>query len=1027
MMIPTLRKLHAWHVPFVICIACASALPDQASAQPPNDNPINALNIAPTAGASCAVGCGQPGFYADGAPAACTPAQGGTNCTVASATNFGIAAPPCGNYQGGDVWFKFTVGAAAGQQSFRLTLFSGSTGTPMTDGAMAAYLYDGTSPLSSPSAFSFVSCADDGNGNMPVLALSCLTAGRTYYIRVWTYGNNQVANGQTFKLCFMRSNNNAPSNDDPCGAVDVPVNASCTNLPDGSVGPAVGYAPFARVPRNQYACETAVANPGCTIAAQNVFRGGDVWFKVTVPLNGAFTVTTSTPNAANPPNNSPGLTTMCMAAYTAGAGCSVYSSFNELVCNNGSNGTAMPSITLRCLTPGDIIYLRCYSIYNSAIGYFNICATSTADPVPAANDNPCGAINVPINTCLNSSSENNASACFTLGVPDPTCTTAATFTNGSTKDVWYKFTAPASGIATVDVNGGTSFKPGIAVYSTPSLCSDPMGLVGCNLGFASGNFNASLVLSGLTPSATYYVRVWGTATNGTASNTPATPFTICVNGISAPSAGNCYYVLQLIDTGSGAALGWGPSSGTCASGCTVIPPSGTSYVDVNVNGTHTYYSDPDENTYALFQVPSAGPTLTATYNANGNGSGAAQQYDLSVLGGGQVHPFPSGTTQTSFTAVNFCTVPPQPQQDCIGGQTICSSTTLFLPAATGTGNVVDLNGTNEGCLSTAERGGGRWFFFRTSTNTGSVEMTISPGGSFDIDFAIWRPYPVGTATLPNTGFATANCPPLGAPVRCSFAGNTGGNGGLSLSAAENSEGAGGDGFVHALVGGTDYGTNQAFILYINNFSSGALGNQNYTVSWNVTPSTLLDCTVLPVELIDITAEMNGSAVDVAWSTASEHNSSLFIVERSPDNEHFTAIGEVEAAGNTDQRVDYTFRDLSPMNGANYYRLEQVDLDGATIPTSSAVVFFGGEQEHPLLFPNPVADVLHAVFRVQRDGVHTCQVLDATGRLVAEHTTTLVEGNRTVDLDVGRLNAGTYLLRVVMPDGAVLPAGTFLKH
>jgi hypothetical protein len=90
----------------------------------------------------------------------------------------------------------------------------------------------------------------------------------------------------------------------------------------------------------------------------------------------------------------------------------------------------------------------------------------------------------------------------------------------------------------------------------------------------------------------------------------------------------------------------------------------------------------------------------------------------------------------------------------------------------------------------------------------------------------------------------------------------------------------------------------------------------------------LDCAVLPVELLSFSAEPVGAVVRLNWATASEHNSGSFFVERSADMDGFTTIGEVAAAGSSQQRIDYGWDDLFPLEGASYYRLRQRDLDGA---------------------------------------------------------------------------------------------------
>lgn len=66
-----------------------------------------------------------------------------------------------------------------------------------------------------------------------------------------------------------------------------------------------------------------------------------------------------------------------------------------------------------------------------------------------------------------------------------------------------------------------------------------------------------------------------------------------------------------------------------------------------------------------------------------------------------------------------------------------------------------------------------------------------------------------------------------------------------------------------------------------------------------------------------------------WQTASEHNNSHFILERSTTGE-FTendVITIMDGAGNSTELIDYSYRDFDAPKEINYYRLTQVDYDG----------------------------------------------------------------------------------------------------
>ena len=105
-----------------------------------------------------------------------------------------------------------------------------------------------------------------------------------------------------------------------------------------------------------------------------------------------------------------------------------------------------------------------------------------------------------------------------------------------------------------------------------------------------------------------------------------------------------------------------------------------------------------------------------------------------------------------------------------------------------------------------------------------------------------------------------------------------------------------------------------------------------TNSYCATQSTCRNINVsrvsaLPVELMSLDGKPQGNSNLVYWSTSTEHNSSHFNIEKSEDGHLWKTIGSVQASINSTQKIDYEFIDnqISPI--FNYYRLDQVDIDG----------------------------------------------------------------------------------------------------
>jgi hypothetical protein len=101
--------------------------------------------------------------------------------------------------------------------------------------------------------------------------------------------------------------------------------------------------------------------------------------------------------------------------------------------------------------------------------------------------------------------------------------------------------------------------------------------------------------------------------------------------------------------------------------------------------------------------------------------------------------------------------------------------------------------------------------------------------------------------------------------------------------------------------------------------------------WNCNEQTLVYLIMtngaLPVELL----YFDGIAYDktnyLEWATATEHNSSHFVVEKSEDGYTWKSIGQQWAAINSTQEIQYDLMDDNVYPVINYYRLKQFDIDG----------------------------------------------------------------------------------------------------
>jgi len=525
-----------------------------------------------------------------------------------------------------------------------------------------------------------------------------------------------------------------------------------------------------------------------------------------------------------------------------------------------------------------------------------------------------------------------------------------------------------------------------AILQVMASCTGP--LLGC--ADNNGNNGTETVTIPTVPGTTYYVRIQRTSNYANAMNG-----TLCVYNTA------CLYTLHLYDS-----FGDGWTVGTTAT------------VEIRVNGISIGVFTLATGYEGLVDFGiNNGDAVQVIYSSGSYNS--ENSVGLTVAGKCAYHSPNGPATGTLFNGTVNCTpLPPSLPQDCGGGITVCSSQNIN-NTSNNPGCFSDLNASNQGCLAQGERQG-TWYYLSPSSS-GTLGFTLTPAGNDDYDFALWGP------------FDDAVCP-TGPPARCSYFDNayySSYTGGMGNGATDFSEGpyrppilgglATNDGWVAPL----SVVAGKVYVLYIDNYS---VSGQSFNLAWSLSGGSSLDCTVLPVELLSLEATAQHQAIMVDWATATERNAAFFEVQRSADSREFHTVGSVPATGDAQYRNDYQFVDEHPLQGANYYRLNQVDRDGRSEITQTVVAYLGLDPgAKPVLFPNPADDLLNVAFTSPVDGDALVLVKDALGRTVQEELIAVKRGEPAATLSTGRLAKGWYSLSVVLPDGAPLMSAGFLKR
>ena len=195
---------------------------------------------------------------------------------------------------------------------------------------------------------------------------------------------------------------------------------------------------------------------------------------------------------------------------------------------------------------------------------------------------------------------------------------------------------------------------------------------------------------------------------------------------------------------------------------------------------------------------------------------------------------------------------------------------------------------------------------------------------------------------------------------------------------------------------------------------------NNMVHLYVGPENLSPTSTLPVDLLAFTAEpLSNKDALLQWTTASEINNSHFDIERSYDGRTFEAIGKVAGNGNSQHQIDYSYTDASVSKEQNtvYYRLKQVDFDGAFEYSDIRVVRFDavGNDMQLVAYPNPMNDELNVMLSLPSGEKYQLQVTNLQGALVHQKNHVFSSGLHTLDLS--QWNSGMYIVEVISDRGS----------
>ncbi|MFK7920312.1 MAG: T9SS type A sorting domain-containing protein, partial [Bacteroidia bacterium] len=182
----------------------------------------------------------------------------------------------------------------------------------------------------------------------------------------------------------------------------------------------------------------------------------------------------------------------------------------------------------------------------------------------------------------------------------------------------------------------------------------------------------------------------------------------------------------------------------------------------------------------------------------------------------------------------------------------------------------------------------------------------------------------------------------------------------------------------------------------------------------------LNSSTFPVEWLGFTVDLVGENALLKWETASEINSDRYRVERTIDNQTFKTIGEVAAAGMSDEPLSYTFTDagVAALNQERvYYRLRQIDLDGGFDFSDLVELQLENDVLKLVLSPNPTTGPLKVSWQgLSEHSSGELQIVDIQGRTIFEQVVQIKDAS--FETNLRQYPAGIYVVKLQLEDQVI---------
>lgn len=167
--------------------------------------------------------------------------------------------------------------------------------------------------------------------------------------------------------------------------------------------------------------------------------------------------------------------------------------------------------------------------------------------------------------------------------------------------------------------------------------------------------------------------------------------------------------------------------------------------------------------------------------------------------------------------------------------------------------------------------------------------------------------------------------------------------------------------------------------------------------------------ILAADGVTLKAVKTNGDVQLQWTVPAGDNSGSFVVERGVGGSGFTAIGTVQATGNSNTVQSYNYTDMNIPRKTAYYRIRMTGSGNNSL-SNTVTIQPGWQADHTLVFPNPATGTVS--IRPSVEGGCLLTFINPDRSIALQRR--IPSGTTEISIGISSLPAGAYLLAIT-PD------------